>query len=111
MTLDRHHIRLALRRLGRAPVFAGVSLATLAVGIGATVAIFAVVNSILLRPLPYPAADRLVSILHTAPGLGTTELPQSDASFFVYHDGSGEHRHPPGRSRPRDSAERPAGNI
>ncbi len=88
MALDRHDIRLALRRLVRAPVFTGVSLATLAVGIGATVAIFAVVDSILLRPLPYPAADRLVSILHTAPGLGMAEVPQSDASFFLYHDES-----------------------
>ncbi len=79
-------VRFAVRRLARTPIFAAACLATLAVGIGATVAIFAVVNSILLRPLPYPEADRLVSILYTAPGLGMAEVPQSDASFFLYHD-------------------------
>jgi len=88
MGLDRHDLKLALRRLRRAPLFTAISLATLALGIGATVAIFGVVNSVLLRPLPYPDPDRLVSLLHTAPGLGMAEVPHSDASYFLYTDES-----------------------
>ena len=59
--LDRD-IRVSWRSLRRDPVFAIVALITLAVGIGATTAIFTVVNAVLLRPLPYPAPDRMVAV-------------------------------------------------
>src|ERR1041385_2761139 len=52
-------VRIALRGLARAPGFTAVALLTLAIGIGANSAIFGVVRSVLLRPLPYPGADRL----------------------------------------------------
>jgi putative ABC transport system permease protein len=55
--------RFSLRQLRKEPVFALVSLATLALGIGASVAMFTVVNGVLLRPLPYPEPDRLVELL------------------------------------------------
>src|ERR1700691_4447768 len=54
--------RLAMRRLGRAPGFAVTAILTLAIGIGANTAVFSVVNSVLLRPLPYPRAEQLVSL-------------------------------------------------
>lgn len=55
-------IKLALRLLAKNPGFAAVGMLTLALGIGANTTIFSVVHSVLLEPLPYPAADRLVSI-------------------------------------------------
>src|ERR1044072_2260932 len=60
--------RYALRTLSRSPLFTVVALLTLTIGTGATVAVFSVVNSVLLKPLRYPNSDRLVAIWHDAPG-------------------------------------------
>jgi putative ABC transport system permease protein len=78
--------RRALFSLRRAPSFTLLSVLTLAVGIGATTAVFSVVDGVLLRPLPYPESDRLVSIFQQAPGfgLGETEIPQSVPLYLLY---------------------------
>lgn len=60
-------LRYAVRSLRRSPVFASAAIVTLALGIGANVAVFAVVNGLLLRPLPYPEPDRLVAVAETLP--------------------------------------------
>lgn len=60
-------LRLALRTLGRAPLFAVVVVLTLAVAIGANVALYAVVDAVLLSPLPFPEPDRLVAVWDAAP--------------------------------------------
>src|SRR5687768_17493407 len=59
----RHLIRLFQRR----PLFAGFLTITLALGLGASTAMFSVLDGVLLRPLPYPAADRLLTIWQMYP--------------------------------------------
>lgn len=63
-------IRQAVRSFARAPVFTATTVVTLALGVGAVVAIFTVVNAVLLEPLPFRNERELVSIYHTAPGFG-----------------------------------------
>ena len=61
-------LRLVARRLSRSPGFAITVLLTLSIGIGANTAVFSVVDSVLLKPLPYPESHRLVTISLQAPG-------------------------------------------
>src|SRR5262245_30754108 len=66
----KHDILYALRTIAKSPAYAAVTVLTLALGIGATTAIFSVVNGFMLKPLPYPRSDRLMFITSTFPGLG-----------------------------------------
>jgi ABC-type antimicrobial peptide transport system permease subunit len=77
-------IRYALRWLRRNPVFTFAVIATLALGIGATTAVFSVVDSVLLRPLPYPNSERIVRIWNTFSPRGMTEIPVSEPEFLEY---------------------------
>jgi putative ABC transport system permease protein len=74
-------LRYAARGLIRSPGFALTAIATAAIGIGAATAVFSVVDRILFRSLPYPAADRLVSVGMLAP-LDTNEFIMPDAYFM-----------------------------
>ena len=62
-----NNLRFAFRQLYKAPAFTVTALATVAICLGANLAIFGVINSILLRPLPFPQSDRLVTIFNTYP--------------------------------------------
>jgi predicted permease len=61
-------LKLVMRRLRRSPGFAATVLLTLAIGIGANTAVFSVLNSVLIRPLPYPESQQLVAMRLNAPG-------------------------------------------
>lgn len=77
----------AARSLTRAPGFTLVVVATLALAIGANVTIFSVVNAVLLEPLPFPHADRLVYIAGAAPGTDQpAELGVADELYFEYRE-------------------------
>jgi putative ABC transport system permease protein len=79
-------LKHVLRRLMRAPMFTAVTLITLALGIGANTAIFSIVSAVLLKPLPYPDADKLVAIWETAPGLSIKELNASPSTYFTFRE-------------------------
>jgi predicted permease len=74
----------ALRTFRRMPTFTAIATITLALGIGATTAVFSLVNSILLRPLPYPQSERIVRIIQSYPekGLDTWGLNQQNIALY-----------------------------
>jgi predicted permease len=77
-------VRYALRWLGRNPIFTLAIITTLSLGIGATTAVFSVVDSVLLRPLPYPNSERIVRIWNTFSPRGMNEIPLSEPEFLEY---------------------------
>ena len=79
-------IRYGLRMLRKAPGFTLVVVLTLALGIGANTAIFSVVYAVLLRPMPFPRADRLISVFETCPSKGITHYTASPPDFFDWRD-------------------------
>jgi predicted permease len=75
-------LRYAWRTFVRTPWFALAAVLSLAIGIGANTAIFSVVHALLVRPLPYADADRLVILWNRSPGLNITEDWFSTAQYF-----------------------------
>ncbi len=75
----RQDLRYTARTLARTPGFTAVAILVLALGIGANTAVFSVTDYVLIRPLPFPSPDRLVSLWETLPGYSRMEL--SPANF------------------------------
>src|SRR3954469_1929436 len=75
-------LRYAFRQLRKSPAFTATALATIAICLGANLAIFGVINSILLKPLPFPNADQLVTIYNTYPKAGVENDGASIANYY-----------------------------
>lgn len=81
-------LRYALRTMRRSPSFTAVATLTFALGIGATTAMFTLVNGILLKPLPYPGADHLVRVIQSYPEIGLDTWGVSQQNIALYRDGA-----------------------
>ena len=82
-------VRHAIRRLRHSPGFTVIAVLTLALSIAATSAIFTVVDAVILRPLPYTSADRLVRVTSEFQRLGLQDAGLSASELFDYRDRSG----------------------
>jgi predicted permease len=81
-----NQLKQVFRRLGRAPMFTAVTVITLAAGIGGNTVVFSVLEGVLLKPLPYPRAEELVGIWHSAPGFQIADLNMSPSNYFIYRE-------------------------
>ena len=75
-------LRYAFRMLMKAPVFTGVAVVTLAIGIGLNTAMFSVVHTVLMKPLPFGQPDRLIAVFDSSPKLGVLQGAVSPANFL-----------------------------
>ncbi len=82
----KDQLKHVLRRLMRSPMFTIVTLITIGVGVGANTAIFSVINGILLKPLPYPDPQRLVSVWQSAPSLNLPEMNLAASDYFTFRE-------------------------
>lgn len=81
-------LKQTLRRLRRAPLFTFLTLLMLAAGVGANVAVFSVLEGVLLKPLPYPHPDQLVGVWLTAPGVNLPHAEMAPSCYFIFREQS-----------------------
>ncbi|MGB2620852.1 MAG: ABC transporter permease [Candidatus Acidiferrum sp.] len=80
------HLKQVFRRLARAPLFTAITLITLAAGVGGNTIVFSVLESVLLKPLPYPHPDKLVGVWLAAPGVNIPNLNLAPSNYFIYRE-------------------------
>lgn len=88
MEFLRSQLRQNLQRLGRTPMFTATALLMLSLGIGASTAVFSVVECVLLKPLPYSHPEELVALEHSAPGWNVKDVGISASVYFIYAEQS-----------------------
>ena len=81
-----NQLKQVFRRLSHAPLFTAITLITLAAGVGGNTVVFSVLESVLLKPLPYPRAAELIGVWHTAPGINITDLNMAPSNYFIYRE-------------------------
>src|SRR6266446_6860288 len=81
-----NQLRQVLRRLARTPMFTVITLITLAAGVGANTVVFSVLEGVLLKPLPYPHPEELITVAQKAPGINILELQAAPSMYFIYRD-------------------------
>ena len=79
-------VRFTIRRLASRPGFTIACVLTLALGIGASTAIFSVIEGVLIKPLPYRHPEQLIELRHTAPGINIRELGMGPSLYYTYSD-------------------------
>jgi predicted permease len=86
MEVIGNQLKQVLRRLARTPLFTAITLITLAAGVGGNTVVFSVLESVLLKPLPYPKPNELIGVWHTAPGINITDLNMAPSNYFIYRE-------------------------
>lgn len=86
MSFLTNQLRQVSRRLTRAPMFAVITLVTLAAAVGANTVVFSVLEGVLLKPLPYPSAEQLAAVWLTAPGISLKEFELSPSDYFIFRE-------------------------
>ena len=79
-----NRLSYAWRSLRRAPLFSATVVLALTIGIGSTAAIFAIVNGVLLRPLPFGHPEQLVGAWHDMPVMSLDHIEQTAGTYFTY---------------------------
>ena len=81
-----NQLKQVFRRLAHAPLFTTVTLITIAAGVGGNTVVFSVLESILLKPLPYPRPNELIGVWQTAPGVNIANLNMAPSNYFIYRE-------------------------